>query len=302
MEGIVFDIQRFALHDGPGIRTTVFLKGCSLRCAWCCNPESLLLHPQLAYRESKCTQCMKCVPKCPQQVFNNLKGKLSVDFGKCKQSGQCLRVCIPDALKIYGYKISSDDLLKEILKDKSYFENSGGGVTLSGGDPIVQFDFSFEVAQMIKREKLNLCIETAGFGNKDYFLELAKYTDLFLFDFKHFDSSQHIKYTRVDNSSILRNLELLYGSGAKIRLRCPIIPGVNDTKSHFHAIVELGKKYPDLEGIELMPYHDYGAVKYKDLGMPDSGITVKSVSKETAKKWEEEMRKMNCNKLIQKQI
>ena len=300
MEGIIFDIQRFALHDGPGIRTTVFLKGCSLRCAWCCNPESLLLHPQLAYRENKCTHCLKCASKCSQQVFSILNGKLLVDFGKCNQCGQCLPVCIPDALKIYGYNISADDLLKEILKDKAYFENSGGGVTLSGGDPIVQFGFSLEVAQMVKRKNLNLCIETSGFGNKDYFLELAKYTDLFLFDFKHFDSIQHRKYTQVDYLPILRNLELLYGNGAKIRLRCPIIPNINDTKGHFHAIVELGKKYPDLEGIELMPYHNYGVVKYKDLGMSDSGISIKSVSKETAKKWEEELQKMNCNKLIQK--
>ena len=301
MKGIVFDIQRFALHDGPGIRTAVFLKGCTLRCVWCCNPESQLLYPQLSYREEKCTQCMKCIFKCPYQVFDNVQGKLSVNFEKCNQCGECLSVCIPDALKIYGYNISSGDLLKEVLKDRNYFENSGGGVTLSGGDPVTQFDFTLELAQLLKKENLHLCIETAGFGREYQFLELAKYTDLFLFDFKHSDANQHKKYTQVSNASILRNLNLLYGQGARIWLRCPIIPGVNDTKRHFHSIVELSKKYPGFEAIELMPYHNYGFIKYKHLGMYDSEIIAKSVSNATAKKWEEALRKMGCNKLIQKQ-
>jgi len=302
MEGTIFDIQRFALHDGPGIRTTVFLKGCHLRCAWCCNPESLLVTPQLAYREEKCTRCMKCISKCRQQVFEKTGNQLSVNFEKCNQCGECLAVCIPDALKIYGYKISADDLMKEIRKDKAYFENSGGGVTLSGGDPIVQFNFSLEIAQKVKKENLHLCIETAGFGNTDYFLELAKYADIFLFDFKHSDATMHKKFTQVDNAPILRNLDLLYNKGAKIWLRCPIIPGVNDTNSHFRAIVELNNKYPNLEAVELMPYFDYGAVKYKYLGMQGAAITAKSVSKETAKKWEEMLWEMGCNKLIKKQL
>jgi pyruvate formate lyase activating enzyme len=190
--------------------------------------------------------------------------------------------------------------MKEIVKDKDYFENSGGGVTLSGGDPIVQFNFTLEVAQMVKKENLHLCIETAGFGPTDYFLELAKFTDIFLFDLKHSDAIQHKKFTQVDNAPILRNLDLLYGKGAKIWLRCPVIPCVNDTKRHFHAIVELTKKYPNLEAVELMPYFNYGALKYNHLGMRDSGITAKSVSKETAKKWEEELCEIGCNKLIYK--
>ena len=300
MKGIILDIQRSALHDGPGIRTVVFLKGCALRCAWCSNPESQMSLPQLAYREEKCTQCVKCVPKCPYQVFGTAGGKMTVSFRNCNQCGECLSVCVPDALKIYGYEILSDDLLKEVLKDKKFFESSGGGVTLSGGDPIFQFDFTIELAQFIKKEGLHLCIETAGFGRAERFLELAKYTDLFLLDFKHFDDNQHKKYTQVSNIPILRNLNLLYEQGAKIRLRCPIIPGVNDTKGHFHTIVELCRKYPDLEAIELMPYHTYGAMKYRHLGRPDSIITAKSVSHETAKEWEEELLEMGCNKLIRK--
>jgi pyruvate formate lyase activating enzyme len=301
MDGIIFDIQRFALHDGPGIRTAVFLKGCPLRCVWWCNPESLLANPQLAWYDNKCTHCLKCLPKCPQQVFGSKGGKLSVDFTKCDACGKCVGVCMPDALKIYGYKLSSDNLLKELLKDKAYFENSGGGVTLSGGDPINQFDFVLEVAQKIKKEGLHLCIETAGFGSKERFLEWAKYTDLFLFDFKHFDPTQHKKYTQVDNEPILRNLDLLYRQGAKIRLRCPIIPGVNDNKNHLHFIAGLSNKYPALEGVELMPYHDYGVVKYKHLGMAGSSITAKSVSKEMARGWEDELERQNCRNLIKKQ-
>ena len=302
MKGIIFDIQRFALHDGPGIRTTVFLKGCPLRCEWCCNPESLLIKPQLAWNDEKCTHCLKCIDQCKHGVFQSLNGQLSVNFDKCIQCKECLSVCLPNALKIYGYSIDSEQLLIEILKDKAYFENSGGGITLSGGEPTNQFEFTLEMAKKIKNKHIHLCIETAGFGQKDKFIELAQYTDLFLFDFKHSDPTAHQKYTKVDNQSILQNLEILCQYGAKIILRCPIIPGINDTKKHFLEIVKLGNHYPQIEKVELMPYHDYGTVKYRHLGMKDSNIKVKSVNKEMAMKWEKELLRMGCSKLVQKQL
>ena len=297
-KGIVFDIQKFALHDGPGIRTTVFLKGCELRCHWCCNPESQLPTPQLAYDEGKCTHCMDCVGSCQFEALTKDGHRLRVNFGKCTGCGACVQECAYDALKIFGYETEAQSVVSEVIKDKMYFDNSGGGITLSGGDPVFQHEFSYQILKLARENGIHTCIETSGYCNPEIIKKLAEVTDLFLFDFKHYKNEMHEKYTGVPNHTILANLDFLSKSGHKIILRCPVIPGVNDSLEHFKAIAEISNKYAAIQSVEIMPFHDWGFHKYKLIGKDRPRINSEAVPKEISKKWVEGLRKLGCNKVV----
>jgi pyruvate formate lyase activating enzyme len=296
-KGILFDLQKFALHDGPGIRTAVFLKGCALRCQWCCNPESQLLPAQLSFDRSRCNDCLECVPFCKTGALRAHDNKIQIDFNACNACSDCLNECSRDALKIFGWETDAESVVKEVLKDKDYFDNSGGGITLTGGDPLFQPDFSAEILRLSKKAGLHTCVETAGDYPGEDIMLLAKYTDLFLYDFKHYREADHLKYTGVSNRRILDNLDLLCKAGKEVVLRCPIIPGVNNTIEHFRFISELSRKYDAIKEVELMPFHDYGFHKYEQIGMNRPSINSSSVAEKTKKMWIEQMKELGCVKI-----
>lgn len=297
MIGTVYEIQKFALHDGPGIRTVIFMKGCPLTCDWCSNPESQHARPQLAYDQEKCQQCHTCVQTCKHGVFSITNNKLNVNHKACRACKRCIGVCAYNALKVYGYKVSAESLIEEVLKDKAYFDNSGGGLTISGGDPLGQAVFTSNIVQAAKAQNIHTCIETSGYAKQSDLAQMVDNIDLFLYDYKLTNREDHHRYTGVYNDVILENLDYLYQLGKSIILRCPIIPGINDTKEHFEAIVALDKKYPQLMGIELMPYHDWGSHKYKQIGADPYKIIIDSVQPEVADNWIQRFRTLGCTKV-----
>lgn len=264
--GHIFDIQRFALHDGPGIRTTVFLKGCPLHCSWCHNPESWSRKPQLMYQGEKCRNCLKCVELCPDSAHRQSGGRHILDLSKCSGCGICVENCIYGALKLSGYEADADTVMKEVAADISYYESSGGGLTVSGGEPMLQPAFLKELLQKAKSMGIHTCLETSGYARWEVFEQILGDVDLFLFDIKHLNDELHKKYTGVSNRLILENLDRLYRKGTEIRLRCPMIPGVNDTGEHIRGIAGLKRKYPNLSGVEILPYHDMGKGKWEQVG------------------------------------
>jgi pyruvate formate lyase activating enzyme len=209
MTGTIFDIQRFALHDGPGIRTTVFLKGCPLSCTWCCNPESQNPSPQLGYDEDKCTHCLKCTVVCPTGALTAKDSRLTVDFSLCNACGKCVGECPESALKIYGYEADSEDVMQQVVRDKEYFDNSGGGLTISGGDPLFQPEFTIELLKKAKALNINTCIETSAFASKDVFEKLLPLVDFFYIDYKITGNNRHKDYTGIPPKQVLSNIDFL---------------------------------------------------------------------------------------------
>ena len=265
MTGKVFNIQRFCTQDGRGIRTTVFLKGCPLRCEWCHNPESQRWKSELAYSLEKCVNCLYCVNACPNGCHSVIDGKHVFNGNNCIGCAKCISPTC-SALEMFGYEISADDVLAEVMKDKLFYDNSGGGITLSGGEPLLQADFCMELMKKSKEKGLHVCIETCGHAPKDVILKSAEWVDEYLFDYKLSDPDKHKKYTGVDNTLILENLKLLDTLGKSIVLRCPIIPTVNDDGEHYLKIAELGNTYQSISEIVIEPYHNFGISKYIRLG------------------------------------
>ena len=244
VKGTVFNIQRFCVNDGPGIRTTVFLKGCPLSCVWCHNPESQRFEPEILFYKDKCTGCSRC------------KSVTAADRDF---------VCFNGAKEICGKTVSANEVTAEVLKDKPFYKNSGGGVTLSGGEPLAQYDFSLELLKMAQENGIHTAVETCGYAERSKILEIAKHVDLFLFDCKETDPELHKEYTGFDNKIILENLKALSDAGSKIILRCPIIPGFNDRAEHFKGISEIADKFSGIAHIEIEPFHPLGESKYSAL-------------------------------------
>ena len=257
----IFDIQRNSFVDGPGIRTTVFFKGCNLKCAWCHNPESQSPKKQMMIYKNKCTGCGKCLEVCP----NNLE--------KCDFCGRCEIFCASDARKVCGREYTVDEVFSEVIKDKAFYDNSGGGVTFSGGECMLQIDFLCEILEKCKENGIHTAVDTAGNVPWEYFERILKYTDLFLYDIKLFDREKHKQYTGADNKVILDNLKKLFEGGASVWIRIPVIPGANDTEEEMRKIKEFLKPYSPLK-IELLCYHKMGEHKYDALNMQMTQFSV----------------------------
>ena len=249
----LFDIERNSFVDGPGIRTTVFFKGCNLKCAWCHNPESQSTKPQMMFYRDKCTGCGKCKEICPTP-------------DNCILCGKCTFYCPADARKICGKKYTVDEVFAEIIKDKAYYDNSDGGVTFSGGECMLQIDFLAEILKKCKENGIHTAVDTAGHIPFESFKKILPYTDLFLYDIKIFDTQKHKQYVGVGNELILENLKKLFKANAKIWIRIPIIPDVNDSIEEMQLIRDFLDKNGKPEKIELLPYHAMGENKYSAIG------------------------------------
>lgn len=285
--GIVFDIERCSMYDGPGIRTTIFLKGCPLSCKWCHNPESQNPLPELAFFAEKCIHCGKCAEICPS-VHQISARSHKVYHHKCTRCGKCIENCPTNALKIIGKTYQLREIMDIVTKDKSYFDTTGGGITVSGGEPFSQYLFLKELLKCAKAEKIHTCIETSGFTTQEKLDGILPFTDLFLFDYKVTSPELHRSFTGVDNQTILNNFRYLYSCGQQIILRCPIIPGYNDTNDHFQSICKLEKQYPSLVGIEIMPYHSLGREKARSINKSYE-ITAPTVDEPIKSKWKKQL-------------
>ena len=263
----IFDIERNSYVDGPGIRTTVFFKGCNLRCAWCHNPESQSPKPQMMFYKNKCTGCGKCKEKCP----NHLES--------CELCGKCTLYCPHDAREICGKEYTVDEVMREILKDKVLYENSGGGVTFSGGECMLQIDFLEEILKACKENGIHTAVDTAGCVPFEYFERILPCTDLFLYDVKCFDNEKHKQYTGVGNELILENLKRLLATDKSVWIRIPIIPTVNDTEEEIRSIRSFLLSCGTPEKVELLPYHAMGEHKYAAIGKKVKMFSVPSEEK-----------------------
>jgi pyruvate formate lyase activating enzyme len=268
--GWIFDLQRFSIHDGPGIRTTVFLKGCPLRCRWCHNPEGVSPRPQLSFMPDRCIGCGRCLKVCPQGAHQVAEGRHWLLREKCLVCGACAAECHAKALEIVGRQVTVREVLDEVLRDRPVYETSHGGMTLSGGEPTMQIEFAEALLREAKGQGLHTCIETSGASEWERLERLRPWVDLWLFDWKETDPARHRELTGVSNERIAGNLRRLDGAGAAIVLRCPIVPGLNDRDDHFAGIARLAGELRHVLGVELTPYHRLGEGKLKRFGLEDS--------------------------------
>jgi pyruvate formate lyase activating enzyme len=269
MKGIVFDTQHYAIYDGPGIRTIIFLKGCPLHCSWCQNPESQKLHPQVSYFEEKCERCGKCIKACPNDALQLFDDKIQRDEDLCVVCGNCVKACPNEVMELIGEEKSVQDLIEIVIRDKAFYDNSGGGVTISGGEPTLQSKFLLALLKKLKEKGIDTAIETCGFFKEELLLPLVKYTDLFLFDFKHMNSSTHKEYTGVSNEKILSNFSYIHSMIGSERIipRIPLIPGINIAKENLEEIASFLKGINYHGPVHLMPYNKLTKTKYEKVGM-----------------------------------
>jgi pyruvate formate lyase activating enzyme len=267
MTGRIFDIKRYSIHDGPGIRTTVFLKGCGLRCLWCHNPESVAVGPELMHWPARCTRCHACVEACPTgAVTVDAAGIVAIDRAKCDLCGRCAEACLYDALQIVGREVGVEDVLAEIERDRVFYEQSGGGVTLSGGDPLVQSEFATALLEACRARGLHTAVDTAGLSKNGGLDRLAAKADLLLVDLKLMDEVRHKAFTGVSNAPILANLRRLAAAGREIWIRMPLVPGVNDDQDNVERTIAFLRSLETVRRVGLLPYHAGGLEKARRIG------------------------------------
>ena len=269
-EIVIANVQKYNMYDGPGIRTIIFFKGCPLRCKWCSNPETFEQRPKVFVKESLCINCGKCVEACPQHVHAMVDGKHKIYHEKmCLGIRNCERVCPVAAISVAGEIKKVGELLDIVEEDRIFYENSGGGVTISGGEPLLQHNGAADLLMACKHEGFNTAIETSGYAPREHLLQVAQYVDLFLFDIKLIDDIQHEHYTGVRNHQILDNFKILMELGYNARVRMPLLKDINTAVDYIERTVEFLKPYKDLpnfKGVDLLPYHKFGVNKYRQMG------------------------------------
>ena len=265
--GTIFDIKRFAVHDGPGIRTTVFFKGCPLRCMWCHNPESMRIQRQIVFFENKCIGCGECFKRCPNGAVEATPEGRKYYKSKCALCGTCVEYCYAEATVMQGKIATVDEVIDEVKKDMPFYENSNGGVTLSGGEPTMQPEFCIAVLEASKKANMHTALDTSGYTKTEVLKEILKYVDLVLYDIKLMDPQEHKKYTGVSNELIISNLMEIDSLEIPIEIRIPVIPGVNDTEDNLSRLCKLVNSVKSIERIRLLPYHRLGEGKYSRLEM-----------------------------------
>jgi pyruvate formate lyase activating enzyme len=270
MNGFVFNIQKYSLHDGPGIRTTVFLKGCPLRCWWCHNPEGMSPDPEILVAEGRCTACGRCRDACPQDGVRPACRDAVVQSvpPSCVRCGACVEACPTQARQLLGRQMTATEVVTEIEKDHIFYDDSHGGVTCSGGEPLLQTPFLLELLRACRQREIDTAVDTTGFAGQDALLAVARWTNLFLYDIKILDDTRHRQYTGVSNASILENLKLLGQEHGNIWVRVPIVPGLNDAHGDLEATVRFAASVPGVKQVNLLTYHHTGAYKFSRLGKP----------------------------------
>ncbi len=295
MKGTIFNIQKFCVNDGTGIRTVVFLKGCPLNCVWCHNPESRSATPQIMFRKDKCTGCKRCAAVCPNGCHLFTGDTHIFERQNCSECFLCAETGC-EALERVGREVSADEVIAEAMKDKIFYDNSGGGITLSGGEPLYRFGFAAEILKKAKENGLHTAIETCGFTSEENIRKISEYVDLFLFDYKETNAKLHKAFTGVDNDVIVGNLSLLNDMGKSIVLRCPIIPDCNDRKEHFEGICNAANKFENILRVEIEPYHSLGEDKYAALG--SAVRKFRTPSEDEKEKWLSEIRSGTDKKVV----
>jgi len=268
-KGYIFDIRGYSIHDGPGIRTAVFFKGCYLHCPWCHNPEGQSPKIELIFTETRCRGCQACLKNCPRQALSRYGNQTLIDREKCDLCGICVEGCLSQALEFVGKEMTVEEVMKEIEKDRIFYEQSNGGVTFSGGEPLLQADFLEALLIECQRKYIHTCLDTSGYASPETIEKISDKINLFLYDLKIMDDKKHKEYTGASNQLILKNLKKLAAKNKNIIIRIPLIPGTNDTSENIIQTAEFLKSLKVITEINLLPYHRLGSQKYKKLNRAD---------------------------------
>lgn len=280
-QGMIFDIKKYAIHDGPGIRTTIFFKGCPLRCPWCQNPEGIKMEKEIIVWQDRCIKCEDCLKACDRGAISLNNRNLFIDAEKCDLCGECIKVCHPQTIEIVGREITVGEVMREIEKDLVFYDESRGGVTFSGGEPLMQPRFLEELLKECKGRYIHTTLDTSGYAKLELVLRISELVDLFLYDLKHMDSDKHRKHTGVPNEPILNNLKELSRRGKKINVRIPVIPGVNEDNKNMEAISRFLSSLPNIDKVCLLPHHNAWVDKFKRLRRKCKPFITEPPSKET---------------------
>lgn len=271
--GLVFDVQRFSLHDGPGIRTTVFLKGCPLACRWCHNPEGMRTGSEILVTPDRCIGCAACVEACPHGLPSGIAGGWDLPKELCQACGLCADACPTGARRLAGRAMTVEELVDEATRDRVFYDQSGGGVTFSGGEPLSQADFVLACLAVLRERGVHTAVDTCGLVDREDLLRAADLVDLFLFDLKHTDEASHAEWAGAPNDRILANLEALARAHGEIWVRVPIVPGVNDDTANMRRTAALAASLPGVQRVSLLPYHELGEDKRERVGVPGASFT-----------------------------